>query len=311
MAGDDEAVAAIVARPARDEHGTRAKAPPQRIRNRTAGILHEVEGRDAGGDGATVGLRHLGRGEKKVPLGVDHVVILRALACFVLSFGTASAAARAVDLALVLAVDVSRSVDDEEYRTQKEGYVDAFRARAVIEAIESGAIGAIAVTYVEWSGDGRQRQLVPWTLLDDAATAIAFAEAIRTTPRAFADFTAVGGAIDFAAGLFANDGFEAARQVIDISGDGMSNAGPAADGARDQALARGIAINALAILNEQWRLDAWYRAHVIGGFGSFVMPARDFVDFRRAIMAKLVREIAAAEPRGNGTAARSATACQP
>jgi hypothetical protein len=230
-----------------------------------------------------------------VPVSVRHPVILRALAFFVLSLGATAAAAQPVDLALVLAVDVSRSVDDEEYRIQKDGYADAFASRAVIEAIESGAFGAIAVTYVEWSGNGRQRQLVPWTRVSDPASAIAFAEAVRVAPRAFADFTAVGSAIEFAAGLFDGHGFETMRQVIDLSGDGISNAGRSAGDARDHAVAAGITINALAILNEQWHLDGWYRDHVIGGFGSFVMPANDFNDFRLAIIAKLVREIAADE----------------
>jgi hypothetical protein len=246
-----------------------------------------------------------------VPFGVRHTMILRTLAWFVLSFGAASAAAQPVDLALVLAVDVSRSVDDEEYRIQKEGYVDAFGSRAVIEAIESGGVGAIAVTYLEWSGNGRHRQLVPWTLVHDPATAIAFADAIRATRRAFADFTAIGSAIDFAAGLFADDGYETARQVIDISGDGISNAGPFADEARDRAVARGITINGLTILNEQWRLDTWYREHVIGGVGSFVTPATDFNDFRLAIIAKLVREIAALEPREDTSGMHFAAARQP
>jgi hypothetical protein len=246
-----------------------------------------------------------------VSLSVRHLLILRALAGFVLSFGAAGAAARPVDLALVLAVDVSRSVDDEEYRIQKQGYVDAFGSRAIIEAIESGAVGAIAVTYVEWSGNGRHRQLVPWTLVHDPATAIAFADAIRATPRAFADFTAVGSAIEFAADLFADDGYETTRKVIDVSGDGISNAGPVADETRDQAIARGITINGLTILNEQWQLDSWYREHVIGGVGSFVMPANDFADFRLAIMAKLVREIAALGPSDEEPAMGSAAARQP
>jgi len=156
------------------------------------------------------------------------VVILRTLACFVLCFGTPAAAARPVDLALVLAVDASRSIDDEEYRIQREGYATAFESRAVIEAIESGTIGAIAVTYVEWSGSGRQRQLVPWAIVSDPDTALAFAEAIRRAPRTFADFTAIGSAIDFSAQLLEDGAFATPRRTIDISGDGVSNAGPGA-----------------------------------------------------------------------------------
>lgn len=244
-------------------------------------------------------------------VSVGHVVILRTLACFVLCFGTPAAAARPVDLALVLAVDASRSIDEEEYRIQRDGYATAFGSRAVIEAIESGAIGAIAVTYVEWSGSGRQRQIVPWTIVSGPDTALAFADAIRRAPRTFADFTAIGSAIDFSAQLLEDGGFATPRRTIDISGDGVSNAGPVAADARDRAVARGITINGLAIRNEHWRLDEWYRQHVVGGFGSFVSRADDFDDFRVAIVAKLVREIADGAPPARGMPKRLARPRQP
>jgi hypothetical protein len=203
------------------------------------------------------------------------------------------ARAETVDLQLVLAVDVSRSVDAQEYQMQKRGYASAFSSRAVIEAIEGGLLGRIAVTYVEWSGNGRQRQLVPWTLVHDATSSLAFADAIVAAPRAFSDFTALGGAIDFATRLFTASGHTSQRRVIDISGDGISNAGPAPREARDRALQAGIVINALAIVNEQWRLETYFIDNVVGGPEAFTVVASDFDDFRSAIVAKLVREIAA------------------
>ena len=203
------------------------------------------------------------------------------------------ARAENVDLQLVLAVDVSRSVDAQEYQMQKRGYVSAFSSRAVIEAIEGGLLGRIAVTYVEWSGNGHQRQLVPWTIVHDATSSLAFADAIVAAPRAFSDFTALGGAIDFAVQLFSSSGHESQRRVIDISGDGISNAGPPPREARDRALEAGIVINALAIVNEQWRLETYFTDNIVGGPEAFTVVASDFDDFRSAIVAKLVREIAA------------------
>jgi hypothetical protein len=204
--------------------------------------------------------------------------------------------AEPVDLQLVLAVDVSRSVDDAEYQMQKSGYVAAFASRAVIEAVESGFLGRVAVTYVEWSGNGRQRQLVPWTVVHDPASSLAFADAIAVTRRAYADFTAVGGAIDFSVRLLETSGHDSRRRVIDVSGDGVSNAGAPPRLARDRAVAAGIVINALAIVNEQRRLDSYFDENVVGGPGCFTMVADDFEDFRLAIVAKLVREIAALPP---------------
>jgi hypothetical protein len=203
------------------------------------------------------------------------------------------ARAEDVDLQLVLAVDVSRSVDAQEYQMQKRGYATAFSSRAVIEAIEGGLLGRIAVTYVEWSGNGHQRQLVPWTIIHDATSSLAFADAVTAAPRAFSDFTALGGAIDFAVRLFIRSGHTSPRRVIDVSGDGISNAGPPPREARDRALGAGIVINAVAITNEQWRLERYLTDNVVTGPDAFTIVASDFDDFRSAIVAKLVREIAA------------------
>jgi hypothetical protein len=197
-----------------------------------------------------------------------------------------------VDVALVLAVDTSGSIDSEEYQMQHEGYARAFASDAVIEAVQSGETQAIAVTFVEWSGFGHQKQLVPWTVIRDADSARAFAEQIRNAPRSFSDWTSVSDAIDFSAALFKDNGFEPMRMVIDISGDGVNNNGRPVTAARDDAVQMGITINGLPILNEDPSLDAYYQENVVGGPGAFKIPVRDFDTFSQAILGKLVREIA-------------------
>jgi hypothetical protein len=205
------------------------------------------------------------------------------------------AIARNVDLALVLAVDVSGSVNSERFELQRQGYAKAFASREVVDAITGGPNQAIAVTLVEWSGTNHQQQMIGWTLITDAASASAFGSAVAETPRAFADWTSISGAIDFAVPLFNSAEFEAARRVIDISGDGINNNGRGVDDARNEALKLGITINGLPILSEYPMLDAYYRDNVIGGPGAFAIVAHDFPDFGRAILGKLVREIAGRE----------------
>ncbi len=212
----------------------------------------------------------------------------------------AQAVAAPVDLELVLAVDISRSIDDEEAQLQREGYVAAFQDRRVIEAIQSGAVGAIAVAYVEWAGAEYQRTAIDWTLIKDGQTAAAFAAKIAALPRISAGWTSISGAIDYCTGLFGG-GFEGIRRVIDISGDGPNNSGRPAHLARNEAVAQGIVINGLPILNDRPNfgrppevgLDAYYENEVIGGAGSFSIAAEDFQAFPSAILAKLIREIAA------------------
>jgi hypothetical protein len=206
------------------------------------------------------------------------------------------AAAEKVDVELVLAVDVSGSIDSEEYQMQHEGYAAAFLNRAVVEAIQSGEHQAIAVTFVEWSGFGHQRQMVPWTLVKDAATAKAFADAIKAVPRAFSDWTSISDAIDFSVALFQDSDFEGERLVVDVSGDGVNNNGRPVTAARDDAIAKGIIINGLPILNEDPTLDTYYHDNVIGGPGSFKIAVKDFDTFAEAILSKLVREIASLPP---------------
>lgn len=201
-------------------------------------------------------------------------------------------AGQPVDVALVLAVDTSGSIDSEEYQMQHEGYAAAFTNDAVIEAIQSGETQAIAVTFVEWSGFGHQRQLVPWTVIKDADGAHAFAEQIRNAPRAFSDWTSISDSLDYSALLFKDSGVDPIRMVIDVSGDGVNNNGRPVTAARDDAVASGITINGLPILNEDPSLEQYYQENVVGGPGAFKIPVQDFQSFSQAILGKLVREIA-------------------
>jgi hypothetical protein len=198
----------------------------------------------------------------------------------------------AVDLELVLAVDCSLSIDDEEYRLQAEGTASAFTDSAVIRAITGGPSRAIAVAYVEWAGPHEQRVIVPWRRIDSAASGQVFASELRRLRRFYrGDATSIGSAIDYCARLFAAAGASGPRRVIDISSDGISNAGRIPPRARDDAVARGITINALPILSEYAGLDGYFRDEVIGGPGAFVLPAPDFSAFAQAIRAKLIREL--------------------
>lgn len=220
-------------------------------------------------------------------------MVLAAVASFPL---IAQAAPLEVDLELVLAVDVSGSVDAQEYAGQKNGYIAAFNDAAIQNAIMSGTYGRIAVTYVEWSGSTQQAQLVDWTLIDSAQSASDFATAIGNTSRAFSGLTGIGAAIEYSTGLFSFNNieiaqFEGTRKVIDISGDGTNNTGIAPSTARDNALAAGVTtINAIAIENPS--LEAYFANNVIGGPNAFATFAADFEDdFSQAIKDKLFREI--------------------
>ncbi|TKB47213.1 DUF1194 domain-containing protein [Thalassotalea mangrovi] len=196
-----------------------------------------------------------------------------------------------VDLELQLLVDVSGSVDNNEYLLQKQGYVDAFNDVNLWNAIEEGSIGAIAVQYIEWSGSTQQAVLVDWVLIDSFAAAQAFAAQIDATSRTYAGATAPGSAINFGVQEFTDNGFDGTRQVIDISGDGQQNDGANTAAARDAALLAGIdAINGIVISGDAG-LEAWYNANVKGGTGSFVQPVSDFSDFGTAVENKLIREV--------------------
>jgi hypothetical protein len=223
--------------------------------------------------------------------------------------GEARAAGRpvAVDAAIVLATDVSRSIDDEEFALERRGYADAIRSQELIDAISTGPHGAIAVSYVEWAGDGEEKVVVDWTVIRDLKDARAFAAAVTAAPRSYLGRTAIGAAIDFSFALFAESGFDASRRVIDVAGDGTSNGGRPVTAARDAAVGAGAVINGLAIYNKKAAmmggylamhtnppggLAQYYRENVIGGPGSFVVEIDDFRTFGEAMMRKLVNEIA-------------------
>ena len=210
-----------------------------------------------------------------------------------------------VDVALAMVTDVSRSIDDREFQMEKDGTRDAFSTPRVIAAIHNGAVGAIAVSYIEFAGPGEVKTVVPWMVVRDAESARAFTDAVVGAPRSFWGRTAIGAGIDAAMQALASSGLTAARRVIDVAGDGTSTAGREVTAARDDALAAGVTINGLSIINDHpmnyifahvqppGGLDNWYRAHVTGGEGSFVLAIHDFHDFGEALTRKLVNEIAA------------------
>ena len=215
------------------------------------------------------------------------------------------AAAAEVDLELVLAVDVSGSIDEVEAGLQRRGYVQAITDPRVVHAIRGGTLGRIAVTYIEWAGTYHQRTVVGWTLIDDERSARAFAAVLEEAPPSTAVWTSISTAIDYAVTRLADSGHDGLRHVIDVSGDGYNNRGRPAQEARDAAVAMGITINGLPIMNgrpNRWGgmpppdLDRYYEQFVIGGPGSFHIVAQDFEAFADAILHKLIREIAALPP---------------
>ena len=219
----------------------------------------------------------------------------------------AAAHATPVDVQLVLAVDCSGSIDSDEFALQIRGYAAALTNPKVLNAIRSGGIGAIAVTYVQWSGPLIHNQAVGWMVIKDEASATAFAAALSAAPRRiFGGGTSLSGAIDYALSLFPGSGFEAERRTIDVSGDGVNNSGRRPADARDEAVQAGLTINGLPILTDVATLDRYYAENVIGGPGAFVMPAKDFASFADAILGKLIREVAdgATAPRPPGRTAQ-------
>lgn len=197
-----------------------------------------------------------------------------------------------VDLQLVLAIDVSSSVNYGEFDLQMRGYVAAFRSPAVKAAIESGHFGRIRVALMQWAGAGQQQLSLDWQDIGSAAEAEAFADKVEYVARAY-DFggTAITPALQFAQSLFARDTVTATRQVIDLSGDGRVSVGSSPQAQRNKIVAAGITINGLPILNEEPELDLYFSESVIGGQGAFIEAATDYSDFARAIETKLAREI--------------------
>jgi hypothetical protein len=234
-----------------------------------------------------------------------HAALFFILFCATATPGVATA--ETVDLQLVLAADVSRSVDDDEFALQRQGYASAFNDPRVLRAIRSGQYGKIAVCYVEWSGPGSMAVIADWTVLGDEESAAAFSETILAAQRPFANRTAIGAAIDFARAQFRRSSIDSERRVVDVSGDGTNTNGREPAPARDEAIAEGITINGLVILSPEpmpWNphhthppggLENYYRENVAGGPGTFVLVVEDFASFAHAIVNKLIREIAAAE----------------
>ncbi len=204
-----------------------------------------------------------------------------------------------VDLQLVLAVDVSRSIDEVEAELQRRGYIEALTNDRVVDAILSGEHKRIALCYTEWAGTHYQMVVIDWSVIDSAGAARRFSEKLAEAPRTSQSWTAVGAALAFAAQRFENSGFTSKRHVIDISGDGRTNDGPPAELVRDRLVAQGIVINGLPVMMNRTNfgrppdmgLDKYYEENVIGGPGSFSISAATFDDFGRAVRSKLIREI--------------------
>ena len=197
-----------------------------------------------------------------------------------------------VDVALVLAVDSSGSISEQRLAMQIQGYVGALRHPAFIEAIRGGRRGCIGLTYVTWTDARRQDQVVSWRVIADQSSALAFAQAMQDALRPLPGWTSISGAIDFCTGLLLSSGYIATRRVIDISGDGANNDGRPVTEARDAAVAAGVTINGLPIIEVEPNLEEYYRDNVIGGPDSFVVVAHDTGAFGAAVLRKLLVEVA-------------------
>ena len=231
----------------------------------------------------------------------------------------APARAQQVDLLLVLAADVSRSVDHQKFMLQREGYAAAVSNPQVLDAIRSGPHGKIALNFLEWSGVGAQKVVIDWTVIDGPETARRFGDQLVEAPRSFADRTSISGGIEFAMAQLKRSPFQASRRTIDVSGDGTNNAGRDVRIARDEAVAEGVTINGLVILSQTqvpWNpehtnppggLEKYFRDNVAGGPGSFVVAAEGFELFGKAIIKKMIAEIALLGSPHPAGAALSAT----
>jgi hypothetical protein len=244
-------------------------------------------------------------------LSIAAVAVLAAVAALP---ARAAAQARTVDVAIALAADVSRSIDDEEFELQRKGYAAALTSPQFVQAIQSGVHGAVALCFIEWAGPGQQALVARWMVIRDGEGATDFAKMLLAAPRSFAGRTAIGDGIDFASAQIAARNIAATRRVIDVSGDGTNNSGRPVTAARDDATAKGVTINGLAIINEKTGgiqgtflfghthppggLPNYYRANVVGGPGAFVLQISNFETFAQAMTNKLMTEISDATPRG-------------
>jgi hypothetical protein len=212
-------------------------------------------------------------------------------------------AAAPVDLQLVMAVDVSRSIDEVEAELQRRGYIEAMTSERVIDAILSGENRRIAVCYVEWAGTHYQQTVIDWMLIDSAQAGRRFSEKLAESPRTSQSWTAVGQGLIYSAKRFEDAPYTSKRRVIDISGDGRTNDGPPAELVRDRLVADGFVINGLPVMMNRTNygrpadaaLDKYYEENVVGGPGSFMIVAATFDDFGRAVRSKLIREISGRE----------------
>jgi hypothetical protein len=244
-------------------------------------------------------------------LSIAAVAVLAAVAALP---GRAAAQARTVDVAIALAADVSRSIDDEEFELQRKGYAAALTSPQFVQAIQSGVHGAVALCFIEWAGPGQQALVARWMVIRDGEGATDFAKMLLAAPRSFAGRTAIGDGIDFASAQLAAGNIAATRRVIDVSGDGTNNSGRPVTAARDDVTAKGVTINGLAIINEKTGgiqgtflfghthppggLPNYYHDNVIGGPGAFVLQISNFETFAQAMTNKLLTEISDATPHG-------------
>ena len=207
-----------------------------------------------------------------------------------------------VDVELVLAVDVSYSMDLEELAIQREGYAQAVTSPEFLNALKGGPHGKVAVTYFEWAASTDQKIVIPWRIIDGPETADAVAAEIMKAPLRRASRTSISGAINFGMQLLADNPYKGLRRVLDVSGDGPNNDGEPVLIARDAALAKGVTINGLPVMVKQTpsmdieKLDIYYEDCVIGGSGSFVVPIKEKVKFKEAIRTKLILEVAGLRP---------------
>ena len=209
--------------------------------------------------------------------------------------------AEEVDVLLALGADASGSISDDRERVQRLGYANALRSAEFLAAVATGRLGRIAAMYFEWSNHNRQIEarrtgwpgFTPiWTVISGAGSAEALASAIPNTPRMTPGYTSISGAMDYAARVMAESGISAARRVIDISSDGRNNDGREVKAARDTAVAAGITVNGLVMLDSDPGLEAYFRAEVIGGPLAFVVPVVAEADFAQAVLRKLITEVA-------------------
>jgi Protein of unknown function (DUF1194) len=233
-------------------------------------------------------------------------IVALAVTGFLSANHPASADETHVDMLLVLASDVSRSVDDRKFKLQREGYANAIVDPRVLRAMTAGPHKRIAIAFVEWASEHEQRVVIDWTLIANVEDAQDVARRLREAPRSFWGRTSISAAIDYGVALLARSPFQASRHVINVSGDGDNNGGRPVTQARDDAVAKGITINGLVILtavplesgpshtNPPGGLTAYYQNNVIGGPGAFAVEAEGFESFGQSLIGKLIKEIAEA-----------------